>query len=107
MATPAEIVPTPPVLPKVTFRAMTNTERQRRFRARNPGYYGRLHRKRNARIDASLAAKAEAKAKLQTEAPTTSAKPQLCLPAPDPEKFRLLDELKALQVDRERAALAE
>jgi hypothetical protein len=26
--------------------AMSNTERQRRFRERNPGYYGRLHRKR-------------------------------------------------------------
>lgn len=25
---------------------MTNAERQRQFRERNPGYYGRLHRKR-------------------------------------------------------------
>jgi hypothetical protein len=29
---------------------MSNTERQRRFRERNPGYYGRLHRKRKAAI---------------------------------------------------------
>ena len=27
---------------------MSNTERQRRFRKRNPGYYKRLHRQRQA-----------------------------------------------------------
>lgn len=36
--------------------AMSNTERQRQFRERNPGYYGRLHRKRNAAMHASIAA---------------------------------------------------
>jgi hypothetical protein len=29
---------------------MSNTERQRRFRERNPGYYGRLHRKRKQEL---------------------------------------------------------
>ena len=31
---------------------MSNTERQRLFRERNPGYYGRLHAKRRAKIAA-------------------------------------------------------
>lgn len=39
---------------------VSNTERQRQFRERNPGYYGRLHRKRNAAIAAALAAEADA-----------------------------------------------
>jgi hypothetical protein len=34
---------------------MSNRERQRRFRERNPGYYGRLHAKRRAKIAAALA----------------------------------------------------
>jgi hypothetical protein len=34
------------------FRAMTNTERQQNFRERNPGYYGRLYRKRKAELEA-------------------------------------------------------
>ena len=33
---------------------MSNTERQRQFRQRNPGYYGRLHAKRRAAEDALL-----------------------------------------------------
>lgn len=36
---------------------MSNTERQRLFRERNPGYYGRLHAKRRAAIHALAAAK--------------------------------------------------
>jgi hypothetical protein len=36
---------------------MSNGERQRRFRERNPGYYGRLHRKRKAEILALHAAR--------------------------------------------------
>ncbi|MGI9013721.1 MAG: hypothetical protein ACR2GY_05655 [Phycisphaerales bacterium] len=31
---------------------MSNTERQRQFRERNPGYYGRLHRKRKEQAEA-------------------------------------------------------
>lgn len=47
---------------------MSNAERQRRFRERNPGYYGRLHRKRNAAIKARLEQqKAEAAARIQAE----------------------------------------
>ena len=50
------------------FAPMSNTERQRRFRARNPGYYGRLHRKRNAGAKAMLKRlHAEAQAKAQAE----------------------------------------
>jgi hypothetical protein len=51
---------------------MTNTERQRLFRQRHPGYYGRLHAKRKAEVDALIAARA---ATLPTRAP-------LLLPAP-------------------------
>ncbi|MGI9014356.1 MAG: hypothetical protein ACR2GY_08920 [Phycisphaerales bacterium] len=29
---------------------VSNTERQRQFRERNPGYYGRLHRKRKEQV---------------------------------------------------------
>jgi len=48
---------------------MSNTERQRRFRERHPGYYGRLHRKRRAGTKAMLARqRAEARAKAQAEA---------------------------------------
>jgi hypothetical protein len=75
---------------------MSNTERQRQFRERNPGYYGRLHRKRNAPIKAMLkqqkaaaAARiqAEIKAQLRAEADAAAAQPApppalLMLPAP-------------------------
>lgn len=48
---------------------MSNTERQRRFRERHPGYYGRLHRKRKAASKAMLAQRwAEARAQAQAEA---------------------------------------
>jgi len=52
---------------------MSKAERQRQFRERNPGYYGRLHRKRTAAIMASLAEKAAAKVAVKTP---------LMLPAP-------------------------
>jgi hypothetical protein len=42
--------------------AMSNTERQRKFRERNPGYYGRLHAKRKLEIEAMAAARAAAQA---------------------------------------------
>jgi hypothetical protein len=47
---------------------MSNAERQRRFRERNPGYYGRLHRKRNAMM-APVAGRAEAVVPLMLPAP--------------------------------------
>ena len=39
---------------------MSNNERQRLFRERNPGYYGRLHAKRRAAVRALAAARAAA-----------------------------------------------
>jgi hypothetical protein len=79
-----------------------NTERQRRFRERNPGYYGRLHRKRRAATKARLAlaemARAEAKAKI-----SVLAKPQLCLPAPtqDLVSEQIFADLARLKAERE------
>lgn len=72
---------------------MSNTERQRRFRERNPGYYGRLHRKRNAEAAARAAQTAPPEAAASVAAlpvamltPLTrpTPQPQLCLPAPIP-----------------------
>jgi len=54
--------------------AMTNTERQRQFRKRNPGYYGRLHAKRRAQSKPTLYAMA-----MQQAEP---ARAPLMLPAP-------------------------
>ena len=54
----------------------SNTERQREFRRRNPGYYGRLHAQRRARVKA-LAAHRAAIAQLLAVKPTP-----LMLPAP-------------------------
>lgn len=59
---------------------MTNTERQREFRKRNPGYYGRLHRARKAAIVARLEAM-----KVQQAVVVAVAEPvkvPLMLPAP-------------------------
>lgn len=70
----------PVFYPKGTFPAMTNTERQRRFRERHPGYYGRLHRQRKARLQAYSATKA-----LRVKAAALVAewaKTPLMLPAP-------------------------
>ena len=80
---------------------MSNTERQRRFRERHPGYYGRLHRKRRAPIKAMMAQLwAEARAQAQAQASLAAVKPAppvtLMLPAP------VLDPLAS-----EIAALAE
>jgi hypothetical protein len=36
--------------PRPRSRAKSNAERQREFRKRNPGYYGRLHRKRKQEL---------------------------------------------------------
>lgn len=55
---------------------MDNGERQRLFRERNPGYYGRLHAKRNA---AAKAAAAQLRAQAQALAETPE---PLALPAP-------------------------
>lgn len=55
---------------------MSNTERQRRFRERNPGYYGRLHRQRKAEV-------AALRAKLEWCKAFIEVKTQLMLPSPD------------------------
>ena len=99
---------------------MSNTERQRRFRERNPGYYGRLHRKRNAPLKAMLErlwaeanAKRQAESKAQAEA-LAQAKAMIAsfnrvpvnrmLPAPtiDP----LASEIAAMAERKARAAVA-
>jgi len=53
----------------------SNAERQREFRERNPGYYGRLHRKRKAEMLALLAQRASAEVVVAKREP-------LMLPAP-------------------------
>lgn len=63
---------------------MSNAERQRQFRARNPGYYGRLHRKRNAEIDARRAKEAAQKQADQAAQEALRIPTQRCLPAPTP-----------------------
>lgn len=81
---------------------MSNTERQRAFRERNPGYYGRLHRQRKAEQRAFVAAHNAAKQ-------LVALKPMpLMLPAPaeDPA-MAALNALKASLASRaERAPLA-
>jgi hypothetical protein len=73
--------------------AKTNAQRQRDFRKRNPGYYGRLHARKRAATKASAAililkyhaiargAVPEPEVTLALTA-ATAAKPMLCLPAP-------------------------
>ena len=56
---------------------ISNTERQRQFRERNPGYYQRLHARESRRIKAAL------EAMLVVTVPATVAKREpLMLPAP-------------------------
>ena len=57
---------------------MSNVERQRRFRERNPGYYGRFHARQRAAIDASIQPKRLAAAQ-QAAVPQRQL---LMLPAP-------------------------
>jgi hypothetical protein len=61
------LIPAPP---------MSNTERQRQFRERNPGYYGRLHARRRAGENVAAA-------QLQAAAQAMAMKREpLALPAP-------------------------
>ena len=67
---------------------MTNNERQRQFRQRNPGYYGRLHRRRKAQVvapwlqvPAQALAVAETPIQVQVKV-VQPVKQQLALPAP-------------------------
>ena len=76
---------------------MSNTERQRRFRERNPGYYKRLHRKRRAAVAAlSAAKKAERAAHAAWQAEISRV--PLMLPAPDQvSKPSVLELLRGLE----------
>jgi hypothetical protein len=56
--------------------AKSNTQRQREFRKRNPGYYGRLHRRERAGIEAERARLAAAANVVAVE------REPLMLPAP-------------------------
>lgn len=58
----------------------SNTQRQREFRARNPGYYGRLHRKRKAEREAARALMAQ-----HPELTFIEAYIRITTPAPPPE----------------------
>ena len=83
----------PVFYPKGHFPPVSNTQRQREFRGRNPGYYQRLHAKRRAAVKALVAQRvtpAPAQVILTIPVPTV----RLALPAPviDP----LLVELNAL-----------
>ena len=85
----------PVFYPRGYFPPVSNTERQRQFRERNPGYYRRLHAKRRAETKARVAALAEQAATAVPEPlafPATP--PRLMLPAPvqDPA----MDALNAL-----------
>ena len=51
---------------------VSNAERQRQFRERNPGYYGRRHRKRKQQFVVSAAAKQVALAMGLTESAATA-----------------------------------
>lgn len=62
---------------------MSNTERQRRFRKRNPGYYQRLHAKRKAAVQALGEKLAREKAYREIIAPPEPRPMPLCLPAPE------------------------
>jgi hypothetical protein len=62
---------------------MSNAERQREFRERNPGYYGRLHAIRRAECRARVAALLAAARQAVLPAPLQiPLKPILMLPAP-------------------------
>ena len=83
--------PTPP---------MSNSQRQRLFRERHPGYYQRLHARRRAEVAALQAARMAVAA---TPAPARSE--PLMLPAPVVDPMMLeLNELAA-KLARERQAV--
>jgi len=72
---------------------MSNTERQRRFRERNPGYYQRLHAKRRAQVQALHQQMLREKAIARIIAPQMPHPEQLCLPAPEQVSTARADQL--------------
>jgi hypothetical protein len=61
--------------------AVSNADRQRAFRKRNPGYYARLQAKKRASVKAAVTAQREARAKAAEGAAVPRTEP-LMLPAP-------------------------
>ncbi len=71
----------PAFIPRGTYPPVSNTERQRQFRQRNPDYYRLLQAKRRAPIKAARAARRAAQHALAAEARAAVRTP-LALPAP-------------------------
>ncbi|MGN6625773.1 MAG: hypothetical protein ACTHLN_04065, partial [Tepidisphaeraceae bacterium] len=80
------------------------------FRERNPGYYGRLHRKRKAELEAFTAARVAA------QAATMAVREPLLLPAPaetiripginaipTPQELQAMRQQQAERIDRSAA----
>lgn len=93
---------------------MSNTQRQRLFRERNPGYYGRLHRKRKAEAEALGAAQRAMTPTTSPHASHTPAtphipdapRPQLLLPAAVPPSEQLtFFNISQLQREREQVSI--
>lgn len=89
---------------------MSNTERQRRFRERNPGYYKRLHAKRRAQVKAGLEMLARERAIARIIAPSMPP-PERCLPAPEQVTpawaGQLMRDVQSAVAQRTDASLAE
>src|SRR5688500_11360566 len=71
--------PTPVFYPRGSFPPVSNTERQREFRERNPGYYARIQAKKRAACKARVAAMLDAQ---RATAALLAKSRQLMLPAP-------------------------
>jgi hypothetical protein len=86
---------------------MSNAERQRRFRERNPGYYQRLHARERARVKAASEMLYRERAIARIIAPPMP----LCLPAPEQVTQswgdRLISEIQAAKAAQQTAVLDE
>jgi hypothetical protein len=79
------------------FRPMSNNERQRRFRERNPGYYGRLHARGRAGAKAGAAQLlAAAKAMAEKHEPLALPAPVVTIEIPGMTMIPALSPLSAL-----------
>jgi hypothetical protein len=86
---------------------MSNTERQRKFRERNPGYYGRLHARKRAGVKAAPAAKkvmAVATAPLTTK-PLALPRPRAVLMLPAQGEIPVISGLNAIPAMHAAAAV--
>lgn len=90
----------PQFYPRGYFPPVSNTERQRAFRERNPGYYGRLHRrKKQARLARLKVQALEAEQQRAMALQAALTKPyQLCLPATvEPIELPTRESIQALK----------